>query len=94
MNNKRLAEILFLNPNDLDAARPKLAELGFEVEVLTGWVDPHGPTKWILARALSELEPSDWFNWVSGVVEPLGGDVVEAGFEHPDDRQRYGDSTA
>jgi hypothetical protein len=59
-----------------------LAELGFAVTVLD-WVDDCGPTVWIKARITSELDENRFLDWMSSVVRPLGGDVVEASLANP-----------
>jgi hypothetical protein len=74
------AEILFLDPDDVNPG-VALIEHGFEVEVLD-WVDDYGPTVWIRARITTELA-TDCFDWVSSIVEPVHGDVAEAGLSDP-----------
>ena len=34
---------------------------------------------WIEATIINELEPCAFLDWMHVIVEPLGGDVVEAG---------------
>jgi hypothetical protein len=79
MLRKMQAEILFLNPNDLNPATAELVKLGFDVEFLDDWIDDEGPAVWIVAWTLTELDQSSFFDWVKGIVELVGGDVVEAG---------------
>jgi hypothetical protein len=76
------AEVLFLNPDDVNPGVAALVERDFEVEVLD-WVDDYGPTIWIKAKVTSELAENRFFDWVSSIVEPLHGDVVEAGLSNP-----------
>jgi hypothetical protein len=76
------AEILFLDPNDVNGGVAALAEHGFSVQILD-WVDPHGPTIWIEAQATSELDENQFFDWVASIVAPFGGDVVCAGLADP-----------
>jgi hypothetical protein len=65
------AEILFLDPNDVNGGVAALAEHGFSVQILD-WVDPHGP-----------LDENQFFDWVASIVAPFGGDVVCAGLADP-----------
>lgn len=80
------AEVLFLDPADEGPCVAKLTELGFIVERLD-WTDPHGPTVWVMARIDVEFDDMfadvRFFDWVTSIVEPLGGDVVKAGFACP-----------
>jgi hypothetical protein len=76
------AEILFLDPDHVGPASAVLNEHGFDVKTLD-WVDPGGPTVWIKAQVTSELDEHRFFHWVVGLVEPLHGDVVEAGLSDP-----------
>ena len=43
------AEILWLDPADMERGSAILTEQGFQIEVLD-LVDPYGPTVWIIAR--------------------------------------------
>jgi hypothetical protein len=79
------AEILFLNPDHLNPCVAALVERDFEVEVLD-WIDDYGPTIWIKAKATSELTAGHFLDWVSSIVGPLHGDVVEAGLCDPAER--------
>ena len=56
------AEIIFLEPRDVNPANGELTELGFDCEVLH-WDDPLSEATWILARADSELDISEFFGW-------------------------------
>jgi hypothetical protein len=67
------AEIIFLNPADMNPTIAELIELDFDVEVLDDWVDDEGPTIWILANAITELNQSAFFDRAKTIVEPLGG---------------------
>lgn len=44
------AEVLFLNPGDLNQGCAALIEAGFEIEVLDDRIDDYGPAIWIMAR--------------------------------------------
>ena len=73
------AEICFCNQDDTHAATAALIELDFEVEVLD-WTDPGGgPHMWVMARHVSELSEHQFLDWVSAIVDPFDGFVVEAG---------------
>jgi hypothetical protein len=76
------AEILFLDPADVKPAITELEKHGFGIKVLD-WVDPYGPTVWIMATVETELDTHRFLNWMSDIVEPLRGDVVKAGLFHP-----------
>jgi hypothetical protein len=77
------AEILFLDPNDVGPGSAVLIEHGFDVEVLDDWVDDYGPTIFIRARITTDVAEDRFLDWVVNIVEPLHGDVVEAGLSHP-----------
>ena len=82
MSQRMDAEILFLNPDDVNPGVAELVARDFKVEILD-WVDPYGPTVWIKAQVTSELDEHRFFDWVASIVEPLHGDVVEAGLSDP-----------
>ena len=82
MPQRMEAEVLFLDPDDVAPGCAALNALGFEVEVLN-WVDPYGPTVWIMARIVTELDAGRFLDWVLNIVEPLHGDAVQAGLCHP-----------
>jgi hypothetical protein len=73
------AEILFLDPNDVSSGSAALIEHGFDVEVLDDRIDDYGPAMWIQARITTDVAEDDFFDWVESVVNPLRGDVLEAG---------------
>ena len=77
-NTLMSAEVLFLDPRDVEPTEARLRELGFDIERLD-WTDPYGPTVWINASTRTELDQSGFLDHVQSIVEPLGGDVVEAG---------------
>jgi hypothetical protein len=74
------AEIIFSNSADVNPTIAELVELDFDVEILEDWIDDCGPVVWILASAITELNPAAFFDRVKTIVEPLGGWVVEAGY--------------
>lgn len=76
MMQRMQAEILYLNPDHVDAGVATLVEYDFSVTVLD-LVDPCGPTIWIKAGADTELTPDQFFD-LERLVNP-DGDVVGAG---------------
>ena len=60
-----------------------LIENGFDVEVLDDWIDDFGPTIFVRTRITTNLTADDFFDWVHRLVEPLHGDVMEAGLADP-----------
>jgi hypothetical protein len=77
------AELLFPTPAYMERALPTLRELGFEIEVLNERIDEFGPTICCRARITSELNQEEFLHWVFSLVDPLRGDVYEAGYAHP-----------
>jgi hypothetical protein len=82
MLQKMEAEILFLDPADRDPCIAALKAHGFEVEIFD-WIDDYGPTVWIMGRTDYDDAGDRFSDWVLSLVEPLGGDVVEAGLANP-----------
>jgi hypothetical protein len=78
--NRMSAEIIFSNSADVNPTIAELVELDFDVEILEDCIDDCGPAVWILASAITELNPAAFFDRVKTIVEPLGGWVVEAGY--------------
>jgi hypothetical protein len=76
------AEILFHNPNDVNPGVAELIEHGFDVEVLD-LIDPYGPTVWVRAWTVTELDASAVFDWTQSLIEPLQGWLYEAGRADP-----------
>jgi hypothetical protein len=86
MLRKMIAEVIFLNPNDLNWGTAELIDHDFDVEYLVDWIDDYGRTVWVNARTLSELDDFSFFDWVESIVPPVGGGVCEAGLatqSHP-----------
>ena len=79
MLRQMLARVIFLDPNDLNRGSAELIEHDFDVEYLDDWIDDYGPAVWVKARTLSDLDDFSFLDWVQAIVEPFGGDVVEAG---------------
>jgi hypothetical protein len=88
MMQRRMAELIFLRPADVYPAITELDELGFELRELDDWIDTETGARWILATIASELTPSGFHDWINTIIEPLGGDVVEAG-RAPDDVEAW-----
>ena len=79
MLRQMLAQVMFLNPNDLNRGSAELIEHDFDVEYLGDWIDDYGRAVWVNARTLSELDGFGFLDWVQTIVEPVGGEVLEAG---------------
>jgi hypothetical protein len=90
MLQRMSAEILFPDPNAMNACVAELIERDFEVELLPDLIDPCGPTVWIYARVITDIEEDDFLDWMQGFVEPFGGDVYEAGLDTPKYRAHLG----
>jgi len=76
---KMSAEVMFYNPNDVNRGCAELIEHGFEVQLLDDWIDDFSAAVWVSAWTLSELDDSSFFDWAEAIVEPVGGEVCEAG---------------
>ena len=79
MLRKMIAMVMFVDPNDLNRGSAELIEHDFDVEYLDDWIDDYGPAVWVNAWTFSELDDSSFLRWVQTVVEPVGGDISEAG---------------
>jgi len=79
MLRKMLAQVIFLNPNDVNRGSAELIEHDFEVEYLDDWIDDYGSAVWVNAWTLSELDDYSFFDLVETIVVPVGGEVLEAG---------------
>ena len=62
----------------MNAAASKLIELDFEVRE-RDWIDDESTAVWIAADTLTVLDPFSFLDWVSNVVDPFDGFVIEAG---------------
>jgi hypothetical protein len=77
------AEILFLDPAEVKPGVAELVARGFDVEVLP-WKDPYGPTVWIMARLMTELDQDAFHDLVHPIVEAFNSaDLVEWGLDDP-----------
>jgi hypothetical protein len=76
---RMMAELLFQNILDAHVAVRALTKRGFTFRV-PDWTDPED-TEAVLALALidNELSQEAFSEWMAGIVESLGGDVIEAG---------------
>src|SRR5262245_4734797 len=79
MLRKMAAEVMFANPNDLNRGSAELIEHGFVIEYLDDHIDDFTPAVWVNAWTISELDDYRFFDWVETIVEPVGGEVCEAG---------------
>ena len=73
------AEILFHNPDDVNPGIAELVQHDFDVEILDDLIDPFGPTIWVRARTITELDADQFFSWMLGIVESVNGWLYEAG---------------
>jgi hypothetical protein len=85
MLKRMSAEILFPDPNGINDFVAELIEHDFEVELLD-FIDECGPTIWLHASIITDIEEDDFLDWVQRLVDPLGGDVYEAGPDTPEHR--------
>jgi hypothetical protein len=72
-----IAEILFPDSAAVPGATRALAEAGCTLKIDPDTIDDGEPTVfgWILGASL--LSPDAIFNWLTDIVEPLGGSVDE-----------------
>ena len=76
---KMLANVIFLNPNDLNRGSAELIEHGFDVEYLDDCFDDLGRAVWVNAYTISQLDDFIFLDWVQTIVVPVGGEVLEVG---------------
>jgi hypothetical protein len=79
MLRKMVAHVMFLDPYDLNRGTAELIEHDFEVEYLDDRIDDYGRAVWVNVWTLSELDDFSFFDWMETIVEPVGGEVCEAG---------------
>jgi hypothetical protein len=76
------AEIVITNPDDVSRVRAALKDIDctFHVDVraVGDW-----PTVFGFIIGTSELDENDLSNWLSDIVWPVGGDVVEWRYGEP-----------
>ena len=80
MLQKMEAEIVFHSPHDVNGGLATLIENDFSCEILEDMIDEFSPAVFVRVRGLSELSDSDFFNSLEALIEPVGGEVLEAGF--------------
>lgn len=73
------ADCCFVHPDDARDGIAALTKRGFEIKVLEDWIDEAGPTVFIRAWITIEIDEGRFFDWVQSIVDPLGGDTIEAG---------------
>jgi hypothetical protein len=83
MLQKMQADVLFLDPRDAGPGTAALIEHGFDVEHLADWVDECGPTVFFRIRITTEIDEDHFLDFVQSLVDPLGGDTIEAGLADP-----------
>jgi hypothetical protein len=77
------AEVLFLDPNDVPRATAALAAAGCDYAIDYDAIDPCGPTVFGMVTGATELAEGDIGQWLTDIVDPFGGDVVEWGYGEP-----------
>ena len=83
-----MAEILFYDPADVKHGSAALSQRGFEIKIMrVKDEDEEGPTgSWvsagIQATLVTEVDIDGFKCLVDGIVQPLGGDVLEWGHPH------------
>ena len=85
MLKRMSAEILIDDPHDVNECVAVLIEHDFEVEFLD-FIDPYGPTAWVYASVITDIDENDFHGWVQALVDPLGGDANETGPDTPEHR--------
>jgi hypothetical protein len=83
MLQRMQGDILFLDPDDLNSGIEVLVEHGFDIEYLDDWIDECGPTVFVRVRITTEVDEGHFLGWLQSIVEPLGGDTIEAGLADP-----------
>jgi len=85
--NRMYGQVLFSDGDDLDGAIAAIRAQGFEADIehVIDEDDPDGcpPTIFVAVTGTSELRDGQFLNWLSAVVEPFGGNVMEAGYADP-----------
>jgi hypothetical protein len=85
MLKRMQAEVLFHNPDDVNSGLATLIEQGFDVEILEDEIDEYGPAVFVRARITTDIaEWGAFFDWVEKIVEPIGGETLEAGRADPE----------
>ena len=79
MLRRMQAEVLFNAPHDVNPGLATLIEHDFSFQILEDWIDECGPAVFVRAWVLSELGEDGFFDWAATIVEPVGGEILEAG---------------
>jgi len=74
------AEVLLLDPANVPRLVHELTAVGCEFTIDHDAVDPCGPTVFGSVTGMTELNENEISDMLSGIVEPLGGDVLEWGY--------------
>jgi hypothetical protein len=77
------AEILFLNPADVPAAAAALATAGCKYETDPDARDSDSDAVFGMITGTTELPENEIGDWLSTIVDPLGGDVDEWRYGEP-----------
>jgi hypothetical protein len=77
------AEVLVLWPRDLPRVVEALAAVDCELEIDHSLIDEHGPTLFGFCTGNTELPEGDIGSWLTSIIWPLGGDVVEWSYGEP-----------
>ena len=84
MPTKRFAaEIIFPNPAALDDAAAALAALGLDCKRDPDAIDLESSYAWAMVSGSTELAEDAIAEWLSPLVWPFGGDIVEWGYGEP-----------
>jgi hypothetical protein len=79
---KFAAEVLIRDPADVPRVRAALADIGCTY-VIDADANGDPPTTFGMVIGTTELKQDDIGPWLSGIVWPVGGDVVEWGYGEP-----------
>jgi hypothetical protein len=77
-------ELLFFDASDVNAGLAELIDLDVAAEVLPDRFDPCGTSAtWVSFLTITDLDEGCFFDWLQAIVQPLGGEVLEAGVAGP-----------
>jgi hypothetical protein len=77
------ADFCFCDPDDVNLGTAVLVEHGFDVEILDDSIDECGPTIFVRGWITTTIAENDFLDWAQSIVDPLGGDTIEAGLADP-----------
>ena len=83
MLQRMQGDILFLDPDDLNSGIEVLVEHGFEIEYLTTGSMNAAQRSLSVSGSPPEVDEGHFLGWLQSIVEPLGGDTIEAGLADP-----------